>query len=202
MLSLKTLHSIHNNRRSPQLDSRQAPQPASARRLTVRNQTALPNRQSSIPGKQNDPSPIFGHSAPQIRRPFLANTLHTASRTSSPSIRLIPRNLFNTNQIPLRLSVSASKRPSPSHPLNPGYPNDPNPIFGRSPTPPRAKSATHSPVPPLLPLTSSPPKLHNSAWPPNLRASALKTRSPTLKYSLPKPRQSPPSRPLDCVDDA
>jgi hypothetical protein len=164
MLSLKT---IHNHRRSPQLDSRQAPQPASA-----------------------------GRQAP--------------SRTSSLSIRFLPRNPHNTKQKPPRLSVSALKRTSPSHapshPVNPGLPNDPNPIFGHSPTPPHAKSATHSPLPPLLHLTSSPPKT------PQLRVIS---KSPCLRVEdplppeyplpperpLPKLRQFPPSRPLDRVND-
>jgi hypothetical protein len=184
MLSLRTTQSIHNPRRSPQLpnrhDSPEAPQPARARHI---NQPAIPNHSPTTPGKPNDPNPIFGHSAPP-------------SRTSSNSIQFLPRNPHNTKLEPQGLSVSASKRPSTSHPLNLGEPNDPSPIFGHSPTPPQAKSAAQSPLPPPLPLTSSPPKpvqLRAISKSPRLRVEdPLPVRYPT--YSLPKP-QAPPSFP-------
>jgi hypothetical protein len=158
MLSLKTTQAVHNTRCSQQLatrpDSREAPHPGRARRLTLIIRPTIPNRPSGIPGIPNDPSPIFGHSAKPARRSFPANTRQTPSPTASGSIQFLPHNPHNIKENSPRLSVSASKSSSPGHPLHPRIPNDPSPNFGHSPTPGPAKSATHSPLPPPLPLTS------------------------------------------------
>jgi hypothetical protein len=130
MSSLKTTQSIHGNRRSPQIasrdDFRDSPQAIPAARLTHINLQALPYRPSG-------------------------------------NIRC---KLNNTKEKPLRLSVSASKSPSPGSPSNHEIPNDPNPISGHSTTPRRAQSATPAPPPRRLPSIAT-PSAPPSSPPPN-----------------------------------
>ena len=88
-------------------------------------------------------NPIFGHFDPRKRRPFPSDTRQPPSRISSNLIQLRLRNPHNTKKKTPRLCVSASKRHSPSRPLNHEMPNDPSPISGHSPTTRQTKSATH-----------------------------------------------------------
>jgi hypothetical protein len=104
--------------------SREASRPGSIRLLTLIN-------------------PIFGHFDPRKRRPFPSDTRQPPSRISSNLIQLRLRNPHNTKKKTPRLCVSASKRHSPSRPLNHEMPNDPSPISGHSPTTRQTKSATH-----------------------------------------------------------
>jgi hypothetical protein len=139
------------NRRSPQRTVHAKPSPISTRHLfqlsgatgliaspaplppcrfssSLTNRPALPTRHPPSPGIPNDPSPIFGHSTPPLRHPSTANIRTTHSRPSSISIDRRPHSIKKISQ---RLSVSASKKSSPSHP-NPSVPNDPNPILEQS----------------------------------------------------------------------
>jgi hypothetical protein len=137
MFSLKTIQSVHDDRRSPRI-------PAGS--LTPINRRPLPNRPSSIPGISNHDSSIFGHTGQPKRRPLSPNIHQTTTRISIDSIAPIPRKPNNTNKEPRRLSVSASKSRPPNSPSNYEIPNDPNPISGHSTTALHAKSATSSAV--------------------------------------------------------
>jgi hypothetical protein len=92
--------------------------------FSLTNRPALPTRHPASPGIPNDPSPIFGHPNPSLRRPPAAN-IRTHSRPSSISI---DRKQHNIKKISPRLRLSASNH---SHP-NPSVPNDPNPILEQS----------------------------------------------------------------------
>jgi hypothetical protein len=130
MSSLKTIQSIHNDRRSP-------------------NQRDLPNPTSNIPGIPNCRSPIFGHSNRPTWRSISADIGQTPIRISIDSVAPIHHKQNNIKTKSLRLSVSASKSPSPSSRSNHEIPNDPNPTSGHSTTPP-------APPPRLLPSISTP----------------------------------------------
>jgi hypothetical protein len=158
----------------------------SIRHLTRINPPALPNQPARNAETPNEPSPIFEHLTTRTRRLFPADTRQPAGRASIDNIEFCPRNQHNTKQNPPRLSVSASKKPYPRHPLNHETPNEPSPIFGQS--------ATHPPLPPPLFLTSSPSKtlqLRVISKSPRLR---VEDPLPKAEHSLPKPK-TPPSSP-------
>src|SRR5580700_11178499 len=106
----------------------------SIRHLTRINPPALPNQPARNAETPNEPSPIFEHLTTRTRRLFPADTRQPAGRASIDNIEFCPRNQHNTKQNPPRLSVSASKKPYPRHPLNHETPNEPSPIFGQSAT--------------------------------------------------------------------
>ncbi len=137
---------------------------------------------------QNDPSPIFEHSAPPL---FSANacTLGPAPVSSNQFLRRKPHI---TNEESLRLST-APNRSSSRHSRDFELPNDPSPIFGHFtphlPSTPNSK--TKSPLPlrtQPLPFNPSPSKaptpLRVSSESPRLRVESTVGTFRTLPPKL------------------
>ena len=188
MSSIKTDQSVPGNRRPPQIanrqHSREAPENLPLQRLARRQpsyQRTLRNRHLAPTAYQTALVPCSDTSPHPIWRVLSANTRQTPGRASVDSIQSSLCNQQNTKEKPPLLGVSATIRLSPSHPLNPGVPNDPSPTFGHSATSEQTKSVTGSPLPQPLPLTSSSSK--------TLKLRVISESPRRVEYSLPAASQ-------------